>query len=236
MMKLPADQRAALTLIGKRGFSYKEVARILRFPEGDRGLCGLEGRRSVANAWGDLSGAMNRVWDGGNDMNCETSSQLISRLLDHELSDAEQAALREHLAQCPACAKLERDSAAFDAAAGVCRRRIFRRTIPGGCARRSGESQNAERRPSLSPFGSWRSPPSMLSTAVMFSPAAARRQAEVRQPGVANETAPRGKGSFMPLPAIRPEERAGRERIGGAGPGVRFRPGLSGRRHALDGH
>jgi RNA polymerase sigma-70 factor (ECF subfamily) len=34
IMKLPADQRAALTLIVQEGLSYKEVARILSFPEG----------------------------------------------------------------------------------------------------------------------------------------------------------------------------------------------------------
>ncbi len=34
MMKLPADQRAALTLIVQEGLTYKEVARILSFPEG----------------------------------------------------------------------------------------------------------------------------------------------------------------------------------------------------------
>ncbi len=34
IMKLPADQRAALTLIVQEGLSYKEVARILSFPAG----------------------------------------------------------------------------------------------------------------------------------------------------------------------------------------------------------
>ena len=34
MMKLPSDQRAALTLIAQEGLSYKEAARILSFPEG----------------------------------------------------------------------------------------------------------------------------------------------------------------------------------------------------------
>jgi RNA polymerase sigma-70 factor (ECF subfamily) len=34
MMKLPADQRAALTLIAQEGLSYKEVAHMLSFPEG----------------------------------------------------------------------------------------------------------------------------------------------------------------------------------------------------------
>jgi RNA polymerase sigma-70 factor (ECF subfamily) len=34
IMKLPGDQRAALTLIVQEGLSYKEVARILSFPEG----------------------------------------------------------------------------------------------------------------------------------------------------------------------------------------------------------
>ena len=52
-------------------------------------------------------------------MNCEASSQLISRLLDNGLSDAEQAALREHLAQCPACEKLEWEQRRLHAAVGV---------------------------------------------------------------------------------------------------------------------
>ncbi len=139
-------------------------------------------------------------------MNCETSSQLISRLLDHDLSDAEQAALREHLAQCPACGKLEREQRRLHAAAGA----LPAPELPADYSRRLREQvwrkvKAPERRPVSLAFRIVAiAAVLLLSTAVMVLAWRLRgRQAEVRQPGVANETAPRGKGSFMPLPAIR---------------------------------
>jgi len=42
-------------------------------------------------------------------MNCAQGSEWISRRLDGELSASEEAALRDHLAQCPSCQKLERE-------------------------------------------------------------------------------------------------------------------------------
>jgi anti-sigma factor RsiW len=81
-------------------------------------------------------------------MNCETSSQLISRLLDHDLSDIEQAALREHLAQCAACGKLEREQRRLNAAVGA----LPAPELPPDYSRRLREEvwrkiQTAERQP-----------------------------------------------------------------------------------------
>lgn len=58
-------------------------------------------------------------------MNCENVFELISASLDGELTEAEEAQLREHLAQCPACRALQEElaglrentQAALDAAA-----------------------------------------------------------------------------------------------------------------------
>ena len=49
-------------------------------------------------------------------MNCEETSKLVSQSLDLELAESEDAAVRAHLARCPACAKQERQQRAiFDA-------------------------------------------------------------------------------------------------------------------------
>lgn len=44
-------------------------------------------------------------------MNCEDVCELISASLDGELTEAEEAQLREHLAQCPACRALQEELA-----------------------------------------------------------------------------------------------------------------------------
>jgi hypothetical protein len=139
-------------------------------------------------------------------MNCETSSQLISRLLDNDLSDAEQAALHEHLAQCPACEKQEWEQRRLHTAV----RSVSAPDLPPDYSRRLREEiwrkvKMTERRPvSLSFRIMAIAAILILSTAVMLLAWRLHvRQKEARQPGVAIETAPRGGSSFMPLPAGR---------------------------------
>lgn len=49
-------------------------------------------------------------------MNCENALELISASLDGELTAAEEAKLREHLAQCPACRALQTELTGLQAA------------------------------------------------------------------------------------------------------------------------
>ena len=139
-------------------------------------------------------------------MNCERSSQLISRSLDNELMAAEQAALREHLAQCPACEKLEREQRSLCAAAGS----LPAPDLPPDYSRRLREEvwrkvRMPERRPvSLSFRIAAIAAILMLSTAVMLLAWRLHdRQAQLQRLGTAHETARRGASGFMPLPAIR---------------------------------
>ena len=138
-------------------------------------------------------------------MNCETSSQLISRLLDHDLSDAEQAALREHQAQCPACGKLEREQRRLYMAV----RSVPPPDLPPDYSRRLREEvwrkvRTPERRSVPLSFRIVAiAAMLMLSTAVILLAWRLNdRQKEVRRLGAAYETARRGENSFVPLPAI----------------------------------
>jgi hypothetical protein len=139
-------------------------------------------------------------------MDCKTSSELIGRLLDNNLSDAEQAALREHLVQCPVCEKLEREHRHLHAAL----RSQPAPDLPPDYSRRLREEvwrkvKMTERRSvSLSFRIMAIAAIVMLSMAVMLLAWRLHdRQKELRQPGVASETARRGGSSSMPLPAIR---------------------------------
>src|SRR5215467_9588835 len=42
-------------------------------------------------------------------MRCEEARLLVSALVDHELSDAEELAASEHIESCPVCARLAED-------------------------------------------------------------------------------------------------------------------------------
>ena len=139
-------------------------------------------------------------------MNCETSSQLISRLLDSDLSDSEQAALREHLAQCPACEKLEWEQRRLHTAV----RSAPAPELPPDYSRRLREEvwrkvKMTGRHPASLSFRLLAiAAILMLSMAVMLLAWRLHdRQKEVRQLGAALETARRGASSSMPLPAIR---------------------------------
>jgi hypothetical protein len=138
-------------------------------------------------------------------MNCETSSQLISRLLDNELSETEQTALREHLAQCPACEKLEWEQRRLHTAV----RSVPAPALPPDYSRRLREEvwrevQALERRPVFLSFRILAiAAIVVLSTAVMLLAWRLNdRRTEVLRLRAALETARRGSSSFMPLPAI----------------------------------
>jgi hypothetical protein len=138
-------------------------------------------------------------------MNCETSSQLISRSLDNDLSNAEQSALREHLAQCTACQKLEREQRNLHAA--VCS--LPAPDLPPDYSRRLREEvwrkvKMPERR---SVSVSFRivaiAAILLLSMALMLLAWRLNdRQKDVQRLGAALDAARRGSSSFMPLPAV----------------------------------
>lgn len=104
--RLPEDQREILLLREIQGLSYDEISAILDLEAGTVKSRIFRARKSSARTfWRTGTFPMNfrqHLQRRCESMpNCEKYQELISRMIDFELSEAEAVELKAHVASCP---------------------------------------------------------------------------------------------------------------------------------------
>ena len=103
LQKLSPDLREAVILRDLQEMEYREIAQVLAIPEGTVKSRINRGRAELARLLRKQKLAC---------MNCADAEILICDYVDGTLDAGRKAELERHLAACPACAELARDSAA----------------------------------------------------------------------------------------------------------------------------
>jgi RNA polymerase sigma factor (sigma-70 family) len=94
LQRIPQNQREALVLRELEGRSYDEIAQTLNLTKGALETLLFRARRSLAD---ELENAAT----------CDRAELSLSRQLDGRISRKERKRLLDHIAECPACARLQ---------------------------------------------------------------------------------------------------------------------------------
>ena len=94
LQRIPQSQREALVLRELEGRSYDEIAQTLNLTKGALETLLFRARRSLAD---ELENAAT----------CDRAELSLSRQLDGRISRKERKRLLDHIAECPACARLQ---------------------------------------------------------------------------------------------------------------------------------